>query len=149
MWYNGKMSMRDAIAEFNRQFAFNPVIQNGGGFHPASHKKFVVCGMGGSELSAELLQIFCPGVPVIKWRDYDLPPPDVTRDALIIASSYSGNTEETISAFHEARKRELPLAAIAVGGELLEQARRHAVPYIQLPDTGIQPRSDPEPYTQH
>ncbi len=63
------------------------------------------------------------------------------RGVLVIASSYSGNTEETIDAFEKAVAENLPVAAIAIGGKLLELAKKHSVPYIQLPDTGIQPRS--------
>ena len=38
-------------------------------------------------------------------------------------------------------KRGLPLAAISIGGKLLERAEKDGIPYIQMPDTGIQPRS--------
>ena len=72
-------------------------------------------------------------------QDYDLPL--IFKDTLVIASSYSGNTEEPISSFTEAVKRGLPLAVISTGGKLLELAKEHKVPYIQIPDTGIQPRA--------
>jgi glucose/mannose-6-phosphate isomerase len=72
--------------------------------------------------------------------DYGLPA-RVETDTLVIASSYSGNTEETISAYEEARRQNLPLAALAVGGKLIAMAKRDGVPYVQMPNTGIQPRS--------
>ena len=68
-------------------------------------------------------------------------PTDVLQKTLIIASSYSGNTEETLSSFQEAIKHRYPVVAISTGGKLLELAKEKGVPYIQIPDTGIQPRS--------
>ena len=62
-------------------------------------------------------------------------------ESLIICSSYSGNTEEVLEAYNQARLAGLSLSVIAVGGALLERAERDKVPYVQLPDTGIQPRS--------
>jgi glucose/mannose-6-phosphate isomerase len=59
--------------------------------------------------------------------------------ALIIAVSYSGNTEETLSAFDEALKRHCRVVVITSGGELLKQAKMLNVPYVQLPQ-GFQPR---------
>ena len=62
------------------------------------------------------------------------------KNKLIILSSYSGNTEEVIDAFGEARKKELEIAVISIGGKLLSLAKENNVPYIELPNTGIQPR---------
>ena len=135
------MSMRAAIENFNHQFEFEPVVENAEGFHPGRYKKFIVSGMGGSQLAAELLKTFRPETEIINWRDYDLPRAGGSEETLVIASSYSGNTEETVSAFHEAKKRSMPVAAIARGGELLELAKRHNAPLIKLPDDNIQPRS--------
>ncbi len=132
--------MRDAILNFPKQFAYEPEIENKEHWKKAS--KFTVCGMGGSALPAMILKSIKPELDILVHRDYGLPElPDEPDAELIIASSYSGNTEEAISAFEEARKRTLPLAVIAVGGRLLELAKEHGVPYVQIPDTGIQPRS--------
>src|SRR3989339_1606903 len=60
---------------------------------------------------------------------------------MIIASSYSGNTEETISVFEGAQKQNIARSVIAKGGILLETAKEEGLPYIQIPDTGVQPRS--------
>lgn len=135
------MSMRDAIQSFPDQFSYNPEIVN------AQNLKrrdiFIVAGMGGSHLAGDILQAWDPSLDVIVHSDYGISgyPASVLDKALLIASSYSGNTEETISAFEEARERGMTVMAISVGGKLIEIAKKHALPYIKLPDIGIQPRS--------
>lgn len=56
-------------------------------------------------------------------------------------SSYSGNTEESIDAYDLAGKLGLTRIAISIGGKLLDKAKKDKVPYIQMPDYNIQPRS--------
>lgn len=133
--------MREAILNFAKQFVYEPRIENAGKLKAA--KRFVVCGLGGSHLAAEVLQSLKPELPMIIHRDYGLPslPESDWGETFVIASSYSGNTEEVIAAFGEAQERKLNLLAIAVGGKLLDLARASATTFIQLPDTGIQPRS--------
>ncbi len=132
--------MRNAILSFPEQFAFEPVIENAGRL--GSYSRFLVVGMGGSHLPADLLLCGDPSLPIAVWSDYGLPvirPEDRSR-TLVVASSYSGNTEETLDAYDEARRTGVDVAAIAVGGTLLERARVDGVPFIALPNTGIQPR---------
>lgn len=128
--------MREAILNFPKQFRFRPKVENG---PLRKYRKFIVAGMGGSHLAADIIKTLRPELDITIHSDYGLPGPG--RGALVIASSYSGNTVETIDAFEKAVSANLPVAAIAVGGKLLELAKKHEVPYIQLPDTGIQPRS--------
>lgn len=117
---------------FLKQLAFELVIENKDKFK--EHKDSIVLGMGGSHLAADLL-----GLRV--HSDYGLPS-DLAdkKDILIIAVSYSGNTEETLDGFNLALSKYLPLAVISTGGKLLELARQNNIPYIQLPNIGIQPR---------
>ena len=129
--------MDQSIKNFPKQFLFNPEIQNANKL--ARLSRFVVLGMGGSSLAAELLKMARPGADIIFHCDYDLPEIDL-KDTLVIASSYSGNTEETISGFEQARRKNLPVAVISVGGKLIELARESGIPFIQLPNDGIQPR---------
>lgn len=133
--------MYEAIKNFAKQFAYEPKIENAGALIPTT--KFLVVGMGGSHLAADLLKVWDPGFDVIVSQDYALPalPENALKDRLIILSSYSGNTEEVLSAFEEARTKNLPRAVISIGGKLLELAKKYKLPYIQMPDTGIQPRS--------
>jgi|SRR3989344_1484261 len=133
-------TMRETIAGFNKQFEYEPEIKNPDKL--GKYKKFVVCGMGGSNLSPALAKIINPELDIVLHRDYGLPKPEAYADGtLIIACSYSGGTEEVLDAAEHAIKEKLPLAAIAVGGKLLELAREYSLPYIEMPKTGIQPRS--------
>jgi glucose/mannose-6-phosphate isomerase len=59
---------------------------------------------------------------------------------LIIANSYSGNTEEVISGLEMALKNKLNIVVIATGGQLITIAKNKNLPYIQIPDWQIQPR---------
>jgi glucose/mannose-6-phosphate isomerase len=130
--------MRSAILNFAKQFSFEPKVENAKALGAYDH--FIVAGMGGSHLAADLLLMQRPELALKVHADYGLPA-RMNKDALVIASSYSGNTEETLDAYASARKRGLAVAAIAVGGKLLELAKKDGVPYVMLPDTGIQPRS--------
>ncbi len=136
--------MRDAILNFAKQFKYRPKIvgprpirlgRKGG--------KFIVAGMGGSHLAGDILKTLRPELDIIIWPNYGLPelPEKDWRKTSLVASSYSGNTEEPIDAFEQAVAKNLPVVAIAIGGKLLELAKKHSVPYVQMPDTGIQPRS--------
>jgi glucose/mannose-6-phosphate isomerase len=129
------------IKNFNKQFGYEPEIQNAGHL-PKIAKKIIVCGMGGSHLAADILKAWKPEWDITIWNDYGLPPLSESdkKECLIIASSYSGNTEETISAFLEAKERRLPLAVVASGGELVSLTKSFGVPYVALPNTNIQPR---------
>lgn len=132
--------MRDAILAFADQFAYVPALT---GVLAGRAKRVVVLGMGGSHLAADMLKSWHPELRVQVHSDYGLPQilAEELQQSLIVASSYSGNTEEVLSGFDEALARGLNVAAIAVGGELIKKAKVAHVPYVQLPNTGIQPRS--------
>ncbi len=135
------MSMYDAIKNFSSQLAYEPEIKN-----PKKLKKyeyFIVCGMGGSHLAADLLKISNPDVQIFVHKNYGLPvlPEKIIKKSLVIVSSYSGNTEEALDSYDEAKRRRIPVSVITVGGILLEKAIKDSIPYIVMPNTGIQPRS--------
>ena len=135
------MSMRDAIQNFHKQFEYEPKVENAEKLK--IYKRFIIVGMGGSHLAGDILLTQNPGLDVVVHRNYGLPEmgDEDLKKSLIIASSYSGNTEEVISAFEEALARGLDIMVITVGGKLIDLAKEHSLPYIQMPDTGIQPRS--------
>lgn len=134
--------MEEAIKTFNEQFSYEPQIQNEDNFKK-DHKHIILCGMGGSHLCAGIVKAYKPGIDIYVHRSYDLPPynEEFLKNSLLIASSYSGNTEETVSFLDEGVARGLQVAVIATGGVLIEKAKEFNLPYIQLPNTGIQPRS--------
>lgn len=85
----------------------------------------LVAGMGGSAIGADLLAAYvAPSctVPVISHRNYDLPAWAKGPETLVIASSHSGNTEETLSAFESAVEKGCRVLAVTTGGKLAERA---------------------------
>ena len=134
------MSMQEAIKNFSEQFSYQPEIQNKEKL--LNYQWCILVGMGGSHLAADILKIYNPSVHMTIHEDYGLPyPAEMLKNSLVIASSYSGNTEEVIDAYKKAKEQGIALAAVSVGGKLIEMAKEDGIPYIQLPDTGIQPRS--------
>ncbi len=100
----------------------------------------VFAGMGGSSLVAELVRTWPDlNVPFVISKEYRLP--DFTnKNTLVICSSYSGNTEETLETLLEAQQRGSHIAVIAHGGKLAERARQHGHILAQLPEVP-QPRT--------
>jgi len=102
---------------------------------PDDYKKvnrIIVLGMGGSAIGADMagsyLEKSCR-VPVIVSRDYDLPA-YVDKDTLIIASSYSGTTEETLSAFRQALDTPSKKMALTTGGDLKKICEENEIPVL-------------------
>jgi glucose/mannose-6-phosphate isomerase len=108
----------------------------------ASIDKVVILGMGGSAIGGSLLRNFISRLTkpiVFVTRDYDLPA-FVDERTLVIASSYSGNTEETLSAFSQALERKCKKLAMTTGGKLKTLAQNAKVPVFVI-DHASQPRA--------
>ena len=102
----------------------------------------VVCGMGGSAIGGDLARAAIggrAGRPMRVVRGYDLVS-WMGNDALVLCSSYSGNTEETLACFHAAGELGAPRVVVTTGGELATLARDAGVPVIGVP-SGMQPRA--------
>ena len=100
----------------------------------------VVAGMGGSALAAGLFKDWLNlEIPVEIVRTYDLPA-YVGPSTLVIASSFSGNTEETLSCVQQARERGAVTAVTARGGKLLDYAKEQGISYVELPGLEIVPQ---------
>lgn len=99
----------------------------------------VLAGMGGSALAATIVQSW-PGtlVPFEIVRNYSIPS-YVTSKTLFVASSYSGNTEETLAALAEAEAQKAVIVVIAAGGALAKIAADKKYPFFQIPED-LQPR---------
>jgi glucose/mannose-6-phosphate isomerase len=115
-------------------------------------KSVTISGMGGSALPANLLRIYLNDLfrnnskanhrfGIFQNRFYSLPP-EAYRDSLNIISSYSGNTEETVSAFKDALSNKLPCVGVAAGGKVAEMCKENNVPLVLMPPPEIilQPR---------
>jgi len=101
-----------------------------------------VIGMGGSAIGGDLLRDILynqSDVPIYTCRDYHLPA-WVSPSSLVIAVSYSGNTEEALVAFSEAFKRGCKLVAITSGGTLGQLCAELKVPVVKIPK-GYPPRA--------
>jgi len=129
----------DDIKNFNKQFDYKPAVENSNGLKK-KFNKFLVAGMGGSHLAADILKAWKPDLDIVIWNDYGLPTLRDIKDRLIIASSYSGRTEETVDAFNTAKAKHLAVAAVSAGGKLIALAQKFKTPYVQLPDWHMQPR---------
>jgi len=104
-------------------------------------KNIVVAGMGGSALAALLAKTWLKSeltLPIEIVRTYNLPS-YVGNDTLVIASSYSGNTEETLNCLAEATARGAQTAIIASGGKLIDIANEKQIAAVTLP-SHLQPR---------
>lgn len=103
--------------------------------------KVVVAGMGGSALAALLAKAWLEErlkIPFEVVREYELPT-YVDESTLVIASSYSGNTEETVACLAQAKERGAQVTVLAAGGKLIGTAEAEHITRIQIP-SGMQPR---------
>lgn len=106
-------------------------------------RRILVAGMGGSAIGADLLGAYVApqmGVPLIVNRNYDLPAWAAGEETLVIASSHSGNTEETLSGFDQAVKNGCRVLAVTTGGKLAKAAGQAGAPIWQFEHHG-QPRA--------
>lgn len=105
-------------------------------------KNILITGLGGSGIGgtiiSELISDSC-SVPVSINKDYFLPA-FVDASTLVIVSSYSGNTEETLSALQIAISKKAQIVCITSGGKVLEFAKQHQFDFIEIPG-GKPPRS--------
>lgn len=152
--YTDCMTYRDIIADLPKQFAWEPRIENFQNLRPMvrgmflhhlanrpKFKTFIIAGMGGSRLGPDLLKMLWPDLNIHIHSNFGLPAVHDPAETLVIASSYSGSTAETVSAADEALKKGLPLAIVTSGGKLLELAQARQLPHIIIPEKGIPPRT--------
>jgi len=137
MIYN-KENMLEKLDNFRKQIEEAFKIAKKAKLPKINKKKIdniVVCGMGGSSAGGLLIQSFIKKIPVFVNRNYDLPK-YVKKNSLVFVVSYSGNTEETLSAYNEAKRRKATVIAITSGGRLAEKEKKNL---IKIPE-GFQPR---------
>lgn len=115
------------------QLKMNLEVINGGKAETISN--IVIASLGGSALAALFVKFWLKSVikvPIEIVRTYDLPG-YVDNSTLVVACSYSGNTEETINCFMQAQEKGAFISAIASGGKLIEYADKYDASYIKLP----------------
>ena len=105
-------------------------------------EKVIVAGMGGSAIGGDVAGALIENeldIPFIVIRGYQLPN-WVDDRTLVICSSYSGDTEETLSAFDDAQSRNALICSITTGGALVDKCLSSGCDVINIPD-GLQPRA--------
>lgn len=121
----------EVISQEWKQIALEQSIEQPSAGIPAI-TKLVVAGMGGSALAADMAKDWLDlAIPFEVVKGYDLPA-YVDNSTLVVASSFSGNTEETMSALGQALEKGAQVVVIAKGGKLLDAAKEHGLPYIQM-----------------
>lgn len=105
-------------------------------------RNVVITGLGGSGIGGTIVSQLIEeqsNIPIVINNTYDIPS-FVNENTLVIASSFSGNTEETLYALDQARKKNAEIAIISSGGKIIQIAQEHNYNYIILPQ-GDSPRA--------
>jgi glucose/mannose-6-phosphate isomerase len=97
--------------------------------------KVLVCGMGGSAIAGDIMSNYTKKIPIFISKTYSIPD-FIDNNTLAIISSYSGNTEETIEMFKQARKKTKKIVIITSGGKLIKEKEKKIIVR-----SGIPPRS--------
>jgi len=106
-----------------------------------SVSSILFAGMGGSAIGGDLVRSILEDeckLPISVVRNYKLPT-WAGKSTLLLVSSYSGNTEESLSAYKDAIKKECKIICLTTGGKLLELANNDKVPVVIIP-AGLPPR---------
>lgn len=140
-----KSGYAEHIRDFGAQFSFQNIhIKHANALKKRGViKRVVICGMGGSGLSGKILALLSKElgipVPVESHKDYGIPE-NTGKKTLFIFSSFSGDTEETISGFMEALRKKQIIAVVTTGGRLKQLAEKHLIPYALFPKDSLTPR---------
>lgn len=138
-----KSNIRKVIEGFPEQFK-TPVNLSRPLVLKKEIKNIIVCGMGGSAWPTNILNCWLQEkspafpLPIYIHRDYNLPA-EANENSFVICSSYSGNTEEPVSALEEAIKRNYMVSALTSGGKIEEICQKNEIPFAKIP-SGLQPR---------
>lgn len=127
------------LSQFYGQLSEGQILAARVSYPAFDPKNIVAIGMGGSALGPDLIHAaFKLNVPFEVVKNYRLPG-YVNSHTLVIIMSYSGNTEESISAFHEAHEMHAKVVVATSGGKLENMAKNHGDGVLKLP-AGLQPR---------
>ena len=144
MVLNTMSDMRDIILNSHEQIPHSLEVNKGVKVE-GKFDSIILAGMGGSGHPGDLVNALgITNVPLYVHRNYDLPTAYLSHigltNPLVIASSYSGNTEESISAYELAKREGLSLLVSASGGKLQELAEQDGTPFIKIDYRDMQPR---------
>lgn len=138
------MNMKEMVEQFTSQL--NEAIEIGAKAELLPYngeiQNVVITGLGGSGIGGKIVAQLVEeqsSVPIVINNTYDIPA-FVGKNTLVIASSFSGNTEETLAALDKAQTRGAEIAIISSGGKIIEIAKSKGHNYIILP-SGDSPRA--------
>lgn len=135
------MTHQESLNTFHTQLEYVLSTYQPHHLNLANFQNIIIAGMGGSGIGGKLTRSYFYDkmpVPVETVSDYNLPA-YATHNTLLILSSYSGNTEETLSAFEQGKEKGCAMLAITTGGKLLEHVKENHIQYY-LVESGFQPR---------
>lgn len=148
------MKIKDYVVKYDPQNQFNVLVESWkqieyawdnkmdiGTFKTKKFKNIVVSGLGGSAISADILHNFLKdelNIPMYVNRYYNLPG-FADKNTLLIISSYSGDTEETISSLKEGMSKKYNIICVSTGGKIEEIALENNIPLVKM-KSGFQPR---------
>lgn len=148
------MQISEYVSKYDSQNQFNVLVEtytqidaawsNEFDIEKLKTKKFkniIVSGLGGSAIGGDLMANFLKeelNLPFFVNRNYSLPR-FADKNTLLVISSYSGNTEETISVLEEGIKKKCPIVCVSTGGKIGEIAQKKKIPLVKM-KPGFQPR---------
>lgn len=136
-----EITHESAARSFETQLFFASSNYTRHSFNQKDFDNIVICGLGGSGIGGKLAKNYFSeksNLPIEVISSYELPH-YVNERSFVILSSYSGNTEETITMFHEALSRNSTCIAISTGGAIEQISLNNKVPFYKV-TKGYQPR---------
>lgn len=124
------MDYLDEIKSLKDQLSFSDTIKD------IEYDRIVIAGMGGSGIIGKMFEELYTQKPIFIVQDYQIPD-FVDKNTLFIGSSYSGNTEEVLSAVSLAKKKGARIATISAGGQISKYGDEN----VHIPRAGLQPRA--------
>lgn len=135
--------MMDSLYSLPDQFEYSLGLHfDFGSSYKSEYRNIVISGLGGSAIGGDIIRTYALsrlGIPVVVNRDYEIPA-FVGEHTLFVAASYSGNTEETLSSYRQAKTRGASILCISSGGELSALASADGFGLVKIPG-GLMPRA--------
>ena len=128
---------------YNLGNQINQELELSNNFSSPDYQDLLIVGMGGSGIAGDILKLLINKYSTINVevsKTYGIPSHLLKSIPTCLFLSYSGNTEETISAVNEAIEHKLDWSVVASGGELIKIAEKNNKNYVKVP-TGLQPRA--------
>jgi len=132
--------MKEVINDFPNQFRAELKLERGDSLTEKGY--VIVSGMGGSGLAADFIRAYDKSMPVLVHKNYGLPDLDdeILKESISVVTSFSGDTEEALSALGESLDKNISTIAITKGGQLMAIAKEKRLPLVTLPDVKIPSR---------